>query len=194
MSTTAHDQIRSSIAAFSQNLSPAQVLESLSKGIGIEYAEVDTSDWTFIEKNCPISIADIFGGCLKFRFSMKTYDTQRFKEKSAKYFCEFLNLDGDGNERYRMGFDNPTVYVLLKNEDSKLPAGLSKYLTWGTYLNGFDFYVEKNGQLVKTLLSEKVTAHLYKARQAKQAANRAEYLDRNGFYDNLPPRQRKILG
>lgn len=194
MSTSAQEQIQSSLAAFTQNLSPAQVLESLSKGIGIEYAEVETCDWSFIEKNCPISIADIFGGYLKFRFSMKTYDTQRFKEKSAKYFCEFLNVDGDGNERYRMGFDNPTVYVLVKNEASKLPAGLSKYLTWGTYLNGFDFYIERNGQLIKTMLSEKVTSHLYKARQAKQASKRAQYLDQKGFFDNIPPKQRKILG
>jgi hypothetical protein len=93
-----------------------------------------------------------------------------------------------------MGFENPTVYVLVKNEASKLPAGLSKYLTWGTYLNGFDFYVERNGLLIKTMLSEKVTANLYKARQVKQGAKRAQYLDQKGFFDNIPPKQRKILG
>lgn len=193
MSSTIKQQINSTFEAFSQNIGPAQVLESLSKGIGIEYAEVETSDWTFIEKNCPISIADIYGGFLKFRYSMKTYDTQRHKEKSSKYFCEFLNIDGDGNERYRVGFDNYSVYVLKKNPESKLPAGLSKHLTWGTKLNGFDFYIERNGQLIPTTPSEKVTPHLYKARQAKELARRCQYLDEKGFFE-CEPRQRKSLG
>ncbi|WP_151742787.1 MULTISPECIES: hypothetical protein [unclassified Acinetobacter] len=187
-------QISAPLEAFSQILSPAQVFESLSKGIGIEYAEIETNDWSIIEKNCPISVADIYGGCLKFRFSMKTFETQRFKEKSAKYFCEFLNHDGEGNERYRMGFDNPTIYVLKKNSNAKLPAGLSKYLIWGAYLNGFEFFIERNGKLIHTLLSEKVTPQLYAARRAKEAAKKAEFLDRNGFFDNLPPRKRKVLG
>lgn len=33
-----------------RNLSPEQVLEALSKNIGIEYTEVDTSDWTYCEE------------------------------------------------------------------------------------------------------------------------------------------------
>ena len=90
MSTTIKQQINSTFEAFNQNIGPAQVLESLSKGIGIEYAEVETSDWTFIEKNCPISIADIYGGFLKFRYSMKTYDTQRHKEKIIKVFLRIF--------------------------------------------------------------------------------------------------------
>lgn len=193
MSTTIQQQINAPFEAFNQNISPAQVLESLSKGIGVEYAEVDTKDWTFIEKNCPISIADIYGGCLKFRFSMKTYETQRHKEKSSKYFCEFLNLDGDGNERYRVGFENHSTYVLKSNPESKLPSGLSKYLTWGTYLNGFDFFIERNGLLQKITPSEKVTPHIYKARQAKELAHRANYLDQKGFFEK-EPRQRTLLG
>lgn len=193
MSTTIQEQTNSPLDAFFQHISPAQVLESLSKGVGIEYAEVDTKDWTFIEKNCPISIADIYGGCLKFRFSMKTFETQQHKENSKRFFCEFLNLDGDGNERYRVGFENHSVYVLKRNPDSKLPAGLSKYLTWGTYLNGFDFYIERNGNLLPIVPSEKVTPHLYKARQAKELVRRTKYLDEKGFFKS-DPKQRKILG
>ncbi|KKW78866.1 hypothetical protein AAV96_09650 [Acinetobacter sp. AG1] len=193
MSTAAQHPNQDPFEAFNQTISPAQMLESLSKGIGIEYAEVDTKDWTFIEKNCPISIADIFSGCLKFRFSMKTYETQKHKEKSSKYFCEYLNNDGDGNERYRVGFENYSVYVLKRNPNSKLPMGLSKYVTWGTQLNGFDFYIERNGQLVAITPSEKVTPYLYKARQAKELVRRTKYLDEKGFF-KTDPKQRKILG
>lgn len=64
---------------------------------------------------------------------MKTFETQRFKEKSAKFFCEYLNNDGDGNERYRLGFENPTIIVLKRNEDSKLHHGLKKGFTWGAF-------------------------------------------------------------
>lgn len=193
MSTAAQHPNQDPFEAFNQTISPAQMLESLSKGIGIEYAEVDTKDWTFIEKNCPISIADIFSGCLKFRFSMKTYETQKHKEKSSKYFCEYLNNDGDGNERYRVGFENYSVYVLKRNPNSKLPMGLSKYVTWGTQLNGFDFYIERNGQLVAITPSEKVTPYLYKARQAKELVRRTKHLDEKGFF-KTDPKQRKILG
>jgi hypothetical protein len=112
---------------------------------------------------------------------MKTYETQKHKEKSSKYFCEYLNNDGDGNERYRVGFENYSVYVLKRNPDSKLPISLSKYLTWGTQLNGFDFYIERNGQLVAITPSEKVTPYLYKARQAKELVRRTKYLDEKGF-------------
>ncbi|MDH0032527.1 MULTISPECIES: hypothetical protein [unclassified Acinetobacter] len=191
---TLQERISEPLQAFSQHLSPEQVLEALSKNIGIEYTEVDTSDWTFIEKNCPVSIADIYSGFLKFRFSMKTFETQRFKEKSAKFFCEYLNNDGDGNERYRLGFENPTIIVLKRNEDSKLHHGLKKSFTWGFYLNGFDFYREQNGQLVDITPSEKQFENLYKARQAKERSRKAAHLDKKGFFKDLPPHQRKILG
>ena len=192
--STIQERINAPLEAFSRNLSPEQVLEALSKNIGIEYTEVDTSDWTLIAKNCPVSIADIYSGFLKFRFSMKTFETQRFKEKSAKFFCEYLNNDGDGNERYRLGFENPTIIVLKRNEDSKLHHGLKKGFTWGFYLNGFDFCREQNGQLVDITLSEKQFEHLYKARQAKERSCKAAYLDNKGFFKDLPPHQRKILG
>nr|WP_314367654.1 hypothetical protein [uncultured Acinetobacter sp.] len=194
MSTAAQHQNQDPFEAFNQTISPAQMLESLSKGIGIEYAEVDTKDWTFIEKNCPISIADIFSGCLKFRFSMKTYEAQKHEENSKKYLCAYLTNDGDGNERYRFGLNsNPTIYVLVKNADSKLPAGIRKYLTWGTYLNGFDFYTESKGRLIKAFLSEKQFEHLYYARKAKEAARRVQYLNEKGFFKS-DPKQRKLLG
>ena len=192
--STMQERINAPLEAFSRNLSPEQVLEALSKNIGIEYTEVDTSDWTLIAKNCPVSIADIYSGFLKFRFSMKTFETQRFKEKSAKFFCEYLNNDGDGNERYRLGFENPTIIVLKRNEDSKLHHGLKKGFTWGFYLNGFDFCREQNGQLVDITLSEKQFEHLYKAKQAKERSCKAAYLDNKGFFKDLPPHQRKILG
>ena len=192
--STIQERINAPLEAFSRNLSPEQVLEALSKNIGIEYTEVDTSDWTLIAKNCPVSIADIYSGFLKFRFSMKTFETQRFKEKSAKFFCEYLNNDGDGNERYRLGFENPTIIVLKRNEDSKLHHGLKKGFTWGFYLNGFDFCREQNGQLVDITLSEKQFEHLYKAKQAKERSCKAAYLDNKGFFKDLPPHQRKILG
>ena len=192
--STMQERINAPLEAFSRNLSPEQVLEALSKNIGIEYTEVDTSDWTLIPKNSPISISDIYSGFLKFRFSMKTFETQRFKEKSAKFFCEYLNNDGDGNERYRLGFENPTILVLKRNEDSKLHLGLKKGFTWGFYLNGFDFYREQNGQLVDITPSEKQFEHLYKARQAKERSCKAAHLDKKGFFNDLPPHQRKILG
>lgn len=192
--STMQERINAPLEAFSRNLSPEQVLEALSKNIGIEYTEVDTSDWTLIAKNCPVSIADIYSGFLKFRFSMITFETQRFKEKSAKFFCEYLNNDGDGNERYRLGFENPTIIVLKRNEDSKLHHGLKKGFTWGFYLNGFDFYREQNGQLVDITPSEKQFENLYKARQAKERSRKAAHLDDKGFFNDLPPHQRKILG
>ncbi len=60
--STMQERINAPLEAFSRNLSPEQVLEALSKNIGIEYTEVDTSDWTLIAKNCPVSIAEFIAG------------------------------------------------------------------------------------------------------------------------------------
>ena len=65
--STIQERINAPLEAFSRNLSPEQVLEALSKNIGIEYTEVDTSDWTLIAKNCPVSIADIYSGFCSWR-------------------------------------------------------------------------------------------------------------------------------
>lgn len=61
---------------------------------------------------------------------MITFETQRFKEKSAKFSCEYLNNNGDGNERYRWVLKIQQSLKLKRNEDSKLPHGLKKGFTW----------------------------------------------------------------
>ena len=97
-----------------QTLAPAQVFEALAKGFQIDFAEVETNDWEPLTPQVRLGFADFFGGFIKFRFA-QTLDEglkRQAKAKSEKFFSEFVGLDGDKNERYRVGKDRPSFYVL----------------------------------------------------------------------------------
>lgn len=158
-----------------QTLAPAQVFEALAKGFNIEYAEIETNDWEPLTQQARLGFADFFGGFIKFRFA-QTLDEglkRQAKAKSENYFSEFLGLDGDKNERYRIGKDNPRVYVLK-------PSGRS-----GINLDGFIIYKEFQGNLT---LVEKATAPdwlikaLATARTAKRNAERNQILENTGHF------------
>ncbi len=178
-------------ATLPQTLSSAQVFEALSKSIGIEFAEANTEDWTAVTKSSNISISDICSGFLKFRFSNKYESHTAFAQKSNQYFSAFLTLDGDGNERYRIGHEdqNPSVYVLKANKEQTLPENANPQ--WRSILGGFEFYREQNGTLIAVSPSEKILAHLYKARLAKKNHEKYDRKKKSGYYKNM---QKKIKG
>lgn len=158
-----------------QTLAPAQVFEALANGFNIEYAEIETNDWEPLTQQARLGFADFFGGFIKFRFA-QTLDEglkRQAKAKSENYFSEYLGLDGDKNERYRIGKDNPRVYVLK-------PSGRS-----GINLDGFIIYKEFQGNLT---LVEKATAPdwlikaLVTARNAKRNAERNQILENTGHF------------
>ena len=160
-----------------QTLSPAQVFEALAKGFGIEFAEVETNDWELLTPQVRLGFADFFGGFIKFRFA-QTLDEglkRQAKAKSEQFFSEFVGLDGDKNERYRVGKDRPSFYVLK-------PSGRS-----GINLDGFIIYKEQQGNLT---LVEKATAAdwlinaLITARKAKRNTEYYETLNRIGHYQS----------
>ncbi|OTG81528.1 hypothetical protein [Acinetobacter sp. ANC 4648] len=160
-----------------QTLAPAQVFEALARGLNIDYAEVETNDWEPLTPQARLGFADFFGGFIKFRFSQGLDNgIQRdLKNISANAFSEFLNLDGDGNERYRVGKDRPSFYTLK-------PAGRS-----GTNLDGFNIYKEFNGSLT---LVDKATAPkwlieaLLVARKAKRNSEYNQALESAGHFQS----------
>lgn len=160
-----------------QTLAPAQVFEALAKGFKVEYAEIETNDWELLTQQARLGFADFFGGFIKFRFA-QTLDEglkRQAKAKSEEYFSEFVGLDGDKNERYRVGKDRPSFYVLK-------PSGRS-----GINLDGFIIYKEFQGNLT---LVEKATAAdwlikaLITARNAKRNAERNQILENTGHFQS----------
>lgn len=156
-----------------QTLSPVQVFEALAKDFKIEFAEIDTNDWELLTHQSRLGFADLFSGFIKFRFA-QTLDEglkRQAKAKSEEYFSEFVGLDGDKNERYRVGKDRPNFYVLK-------PSGRS-----GINLDGFIVYKEQQGNLT---LIEKAPDWLAKAllvaRKAKRNAERNQILENTGHF------------
>ncbi len=153
------------IQTIKQTLAPAQVFEALAKGFKIDFAEVETNDWEPLTQQTRLGFADLFSGFIKFRFA-QTLDEglkRQAKAKSEEYFSEFVGLDGDKNERYRVGKDHPSFYVLK-------PSGRS-----GINLDGFIVYKEFQGNLT---LIEKAPVWLAKALLvARKAKRNAEYYD-----------------
>jgi hypothetical protein len=163
------------IQTIKQTLAPAQVFEALAKGFQIDFAEVETNDWEPLTPQVRLGFADFFGGFIKFRFA-QTLDEglkRQAKAKSEKYFSEFVGLDGDKNERYRVGKDSPSFYVLKLNGRS------------GINLDGFIVYKEYQGNLT---LIEKAPDWLVKAllvaRKAKRNAEYNQILENTGHYQS----------
>ena len=158
-----------------QTLAPAQVFEALAKGFKIEYAEIETNDWELLTQQARLGFADFFGGFIKFRFA-QTLDEglkRQAKAKSEEYFSEFVGLDGDKNERYRVGKDRPSFYVLK-------PSGRS-----GINLDGFIVYKELQGNL--TLIEKApdwLTKALLIARKAKRNAEYYDILNKTGHFQS----------
>ncbi|MNG52577.1 hypothetical protein D3C79_105820 [compost metagenome] len=163
------------IQTIKQTLAPAQVFEALAKGFKIDFAEVETNDWEPLTQQTRLGFADLFSGFIKFRFA-QTLDEglkRQAKAKSEEYFSEFVGLDGDKNERYRVGKDRPSFYVLK-------PSGRS-----GINLDGFIVYKEFQGNLT---LIEKAPDWLAKAllvaRKAKRNAEYYDILNKTGHYQS----------
>jgi len=163
------------IQTIKQTLAPAQVFEALAKGFKIDFAEVETNDWEPLTQQTRLGFADLFSGFIKFRFA-QTLDEglkRQAKAKSEEYFSEFVGLDGDKNERYRVGKDHPSFYVLK-------PSGRS-----GINLDGFIIYKEQQGNLT---LIEKAPDWLAKAllvaRKAKRNAEYYDILNKTGHYQS----------
>ena len=161
------------IQTIKQTLAPAQVFEALAKGFKIDFAEVETNDWEPLTQQTRLGFADLFSGFIKFRFA-QTLDEglkRQAKAKSEEYFSEFVGLDGDKNERYRVGKDRPSFYVLK-------PSGRS-----GINLDGFIVYKEQQGNLT---LIEKAPDWLAKAllvaRKAKRNAEYCDILNKTGHF------------
>lgn len=157
-----------------QTLTPAQVFEALAKGFKMEFAEVDTNDWELLTHQTRLGFADLFSGFIKFRFA-QTLDEglkRAQKAQSEKYFSECVGLDGDKNERYRIG-KYPSYYVLK-------PTGRS-----GINLDGFHIYKEFQGNLTlveKDTASDSIIKALLTARKAKRNAEYNQILENTGHF------------
>ena len=163
------------IQTIKQTLAPAQVFEALANGFKIDFAEVETNDWEPLTPQVRLGFADLFSGFIKFRFA-QTLDEglkRQAKAKSEEYFSEFVGLDGDKNERYRVGKDRPSFYVLK-------PSGRS-----GINLDGFIVYKEQQGNL--TLIEKApdwLTKALLVARKAKRNAEYYDILNKTGHFQS----------
>ena len=160
-----------------QTLAPAQVFEALAKGFNIEYAEIETNDWEPLTHQVRLGFADFFGGFIKFRFAQTLNEgiKRTQKAKSENYFSEFLGLDGDKNERYRVGKDRPSVYVLK-------PSGRSCI-----NLDGFIIYKEFQGDLTvveKATVADWLLKALITARNVKRNAERNQILENTGHFQS----------
>lgn len=163
-------------AYISQLLSPEQIFEALAKHIKIEFAEINTNDWSILDSHSNVSICDFYTGFLKFRFAggLDNSDYRERKQRESNYFCAYLGLDGENNERYRVGKENPSIYVL------KRVVGANP----NTKLKDFELYKESNGKLYLYSLSENVIDYIYKARSAKQRSERNQVLEKTGFFQS----------
>lgn len=163
-------------AYISQLLSPEQLFEALGKGIKVEFAEINTNDWSILDRHSNVSVCDFYTGFLKFRFAggLAHADERDRKLRAASFFCECLEPDGENNERYRVGFDNPSVYVLVRSPGANA----------NTKLKDFEFYKEASGKLHLYSISEKVIEAIYKARTAKQNAAYNKKLEQTGHFQS----------
>lgn len=159
-----------------QLLSPEQIFEALAKHIKVEFAEINTNDWSILDSHSNVSVCDFYTGFLKFRFAggLAHADERDRKLRAASFFCECLEPDGNNNERYRVGFDNPSVYVLVRSQGANA----------NTKLKDFEFYKESNGKLYLYSISEKVIEAIYKARTAKQNAAYNQKLEQTGLFQS----------
>ncbi|OTG93619.1 hypothetical protein B9T24_14210 [Acinetobacter sp. ANC 4654] len=159
-----------------QTLTPTQVFEALAKGFKMEFAEVDTNDWELLTPQTRLGFADLFSGFIKFRFA-QTLDEglkRAQKAQSEKYFSECVGLDGDKNERYRIG-KYPSFYVLK-------PSGRS-----GINLDGFSIYKESQGNLTpvdKDTVSDLIINALITARKAKRNTEYYDLLNKTGHFQS----------
>jgi hypothetical protein len=159
-----------------QTLTPTQVFEALAKGFKMEFAEIDTNDWELLTPQTRLGFADLFSGFIKFRFA-QTLDEglkRAQKAQAEKYFSECVGLDGDKNERYRIG-KYPSYYVLK-------PTGRS-----GINLDGFNIYKESQGNLTpvdKDTAPESLIKGLLTARKAKRNAEYYDTLNNIGHYQS----------
>ncbi|MHA3061626.1 hypothetical protein ACX1N5_11705 [Acinetobacter sp. ANC 4636] len=160
-----------------QRLSPEQIFEALAKHIKIEFAEVDTNDWSILDSHSNVCVCDFYTGFLKFRFSSSSFedmDNRDRKLRAKTFFCEYLGLDGENNERYRVGTDKPSIYVL------KRVVGANA----NTALKDFEFFKESNGSLSPVSLSEKLIGYISKARSAEQRAEYNKVLEKTGLFQS----------
>lgn len=163
-------------AYISQLLSPEQIFEALAKHIKIEFAEINTNDWSILDSHSNVSVCDFYTGFLKFRFAggLDNSDYRERKQRESNYFCAYLGLDGENNERYRVGKDDPSIYVL------KRVVGANA----NTALKGFEFFKESSGNLSPVSLSEKLIGYISKARTAKQNAEYNKVLEKTGLFQS----------
>ena len=157
-----------------QTLTPTQVFEALAKGFKMEFAEVDTNDWELLTHQSRLGFADFFGGFIKFRFAQTLDESLKRaqKAKAEKYFSECVGLDGDKNERYRIG-KHPSFYVLK-------PTGRS-----GINLDDFIIYKESQGNLTpveKDTAPDSLIKGLISARKAKRNAEHNQILENTGHF------------
>lgn len=159
-----------------QVLSPEQIFEALGKGIKVEFAEINTNDWSIIDSRSNVSVCDFYTGFLKFRFAggLAYADERDRKLRADHYFCTYLGLDGSNNERYRVGIDKPSVYVLVRSPGANA----------NTKLKDFEFYKESSGKLYLYGISEKVIEAIYKARTAKQKSEYNKVLEKTGLFQS----------
>ena len=157
-----------------QTLTPTQVFEALAKGFKMEFAEVETNDWELLTPQTRLGFADLFSGFIKFRFA-QTLDEglkRAQKAQAEKYFSECVGLDGDKNERYRIG-KYPSYYVLK-------PTGRS-----GINLDDFIIYKESQGNLTpveKDTAPDSLIKGLISARKAKRNAEYCDILNKTGHF------------
>lgn len=162
-------------------LPPHLVFEALSKGLNVQYAEVNTNDWSILSPNSTISISDINSGFLKFcvKNGMDDFEKVNFRNKGSQFFYEFLNEDADKNLRFRVGFDNPTIYILVRRKE--IHRDLKP-------LDRFDIYKEiAIGQraeycLNRETISDKLLTGLNRAYQAKSTFDYNQVLEQSGHF------------
>lgn len=157
------------------------VFEALSKGITLEVAEINTNDWTILNKSTQINFADFFSGFLQFRTVKRGehFEKTLYKNKASTSYSEFLNLDPKGNERYRVGTKTPFIYVLVKRT-TKHNDGIFE-------LNEFDIYKEHSlgvlGPIVeRTKAPSWLIPAIYKARNAYRNFEHNQLLEKTGHF------------
>ena len=163
-----------------QCISPAQVFESLGKGLKMDFAEAGTNDWSHIDNAARISISDIYSGFLEFRYTpgFENNWERKQKESSKKYLAEFIGYDGSNNERYRVGIKSNFYYTLIKiKDDPHAKCGLK----------GFETYVESNGTLRfvdKATLKDWIIEAIEKARNFKNNKEHSKALEEVGHFSS----------
>lgn len=160
-----------------QTLAPVQVFEALANDLKIEFAEMGTNDWEPLTSQTRLGFADFFGGFIEFRFAQTLNEGLKrdAKQKAKAYFSAFVGLDGDKNERYRVGKDRPSFYVLKPNGRS------------GINLDDFNIYRESQGILTlidKSTAADWLIKALVVARKAKRNAEYNQILENTGHFQS----------